>query len=245
MKRLLLGVNIDHVASLRQLRGGSVPDLVAAARMCEDAGADSVVVHLREDRRHVQDADVRMLRARVRTRLNLEMSVAPDIVALACDVHPDQVTLVPEKRKELTTEGGLDVVRNSSKIARVIALMTAKKIPVSLFVEPDEKQIVCARDTGARMVELHTGHYAQAASASARRLALKRLKSAAQYSHRLGLVVHAGHGLDYDNVSDVARIGLFHELNIGYAIICRAVSVGLSAAVRQMKKSMSIGVRLS
>jgi pyridoxine 5-phosphate synthase len=230
----LLGVNIDHVATLRQQRRGLMPDVGAAARCCERAGADSIVVHLREDRRHIQDADVRLLRKKVRTRLNLEMSLAPEIVRIACDVRPDQATLVPEKRQELTTEGGLDVVRLQSRVARAVARLMKAGIEVSLFIEPSLAQVRAAHAAGASAVEFHTGHYADGGPAK-RRSELKRVREACRSGLSLGLTVNAGHGLDYENVGSVARIGGVHELNIGYSIVCRALEVGLEEAVRQMR----------
>jgi pyridoxine 5-phosphate synthase len=231
----LLGVNIDHVATLRQQRRGRIPDVGAAARCCEGAGADSVVVHLREDRRHIQDEDVRELRRSLRTRLNLEMSLAPSIVDFALQVKPDQATLVPEKRQELTTEGGLDVVRFASRVARATGRLVKAGIDVSLFIEPSARQVRAASAAGATVIELHTGSYALAAAPRQRRDELERIRGACALGRRLGMVVNAGHGLDYDNVRPIAEMDGMHELNIGYAIICRAIFTGLEEAVRQMR----------
>jgi len=231
-----LGVNIDHVATLRQARGEDYPDVVTAARICEQAGATSIVCHLREDRRHIQDADVWKLRKSVRTRLNLEMSLAAEIVAIACRVKPDQATLVPERRQELTTEGGLDVVAYFQKTKRAVQQLQAKGIEVSLFIDPVQNQIRAAFETGADMVELHTGRYANARTASVRQKELKKIKIAAALAQELGLIVHAGHGLKYDNVKPIAAIPGMQELNIGHSIICQAVFDGLARAVGEMKK---------
>jgi len=231
----LLGVNIDHVATLRQQRRGGIPDVRTAARCCERAGADSIVVHLREDRRHIQDADVWALRRRRGRRLNLEMSLAPPIVAVALKVRPDQATLVPEKRQELTTEGGLDVVRHKTRVARAVKRLRGAGIDVSLFIEPAARQVSASRDVGATAIELHTGAYALAMTHRQRREDLKRIHRSCDLGRRLGLVVNAGHGLDYKNVRPIAGMDGIHELNIGYAIICRALFVGLEEAVRQMR----------
>lgn len=230
-----LGVNIDHIATLRQQRQASFPDLVFAARVCEKAGADSIVAHLREDRRHIQDRDVFLLRKHLRTRFNLEMSLAKDIVDIACRVVPDQATLVPEKRQELTTEGGLDVSGQKSRVARAVEQLMKKKIEVSLFIEPSLKQIKAARDLNVRAVELHTGRYADSVRVEDRRRELKAIREGALYAGSLGLLVHAGHGLDYTNVCPVSSLPQIRELNIGYSIICQALLTGLETAVRQMK----------
>lgn len=233
-----LGINIDHIATLREARRERFPDPVAAARICEDAGCDSIVCHLREDRRHIKDEDVKLLRKTVRTRLNLEMSIAKDIVEFACRIKPDQVTLVPEKRKEVTTEGGLDVVKFEKRIASVVKKLKKSGIPVSLFINPDKKQIGAAVRTGADIIELHTGNYANAKSQPARKRELDKLITAAKYAGVLGLEVNAGHGLDYENVSDVAAIPRMNELNIGFSIIARAVFMGLGKAVEDMRKEI-------
>ena len=229
-----LGVNIDHIATVRQARRGQAPDPVEAARVCERAGATSIVCHLREDRRHMQDQDVRRLRQAVTTRFNLEMSIAADIVDVALQIRPDQVTLVPERRQELTTEGGLDVVRLRRKLGSVIRPFRDRAIDVSLFVDPSVRQLKVARDVGASIVELHTGCYANARTAAMRARELATLQQATAQGRSLGLVVAAGHGLDYDNVHAVAVIPDIEELNIGYAIIVRALSIGLEQAVREM-----------
>lgn len=230
-----LGVNIDHVATLRQQRDPSPLDLIFAARTCLSAGADSIVVHLREDRRHIQDKDVLQLRKIPGMRLNLEMSVAADIVKLACRVKPDQATLVPEKRRELTTEGGLDVAKWKSRASGVVRRLAKAGIDVSLFIEPDIKQIRAAQETGARIIELHTGTYANSISYQRKKAELSRLREAALFAHSLGLEVNAGHGLDYSNVCAVVSLPHMHELNIGYSIVAHSIFVGLEKAVRKMK----------
>jgi len=232
---LKLGVNIDHVATLREARQGVEPEPVMAACVCEGSGADSIVVHLREDRRHIKDKDVYNLREVIRTRLNLEMSVAADIVQIACDVGPDQATLVPEKRQELTTEGGLDVAGNLKKIKQVVSELGARDIDVSLFIDPDKKQIDAAKKSGAKSIELHTGRYADATNKRGQDMFFKEILGSVAYAKKIGLTVNAGHGLNYSNVSRIARIKGIDELNIGYAIVCRAVLVGLAQAVREMK----------
>jgi len=231
-----LGVNIDHVATLRQARGEDYPDVVAAARICERAGATSIVCHLREDRRHIQDADIWKLRKTVTTRLNLEMSLAAEIVAIACRVRPDQATLVPERRQELTTEGGLDVVKYFQKTKHAVRQLQSKGIEVSLFIDPVKNQIRAAFETGADMVELHTGRYANAKTPAARQKEFKKIKAAAALAQQFGLIVHAGHGLKYDNVKPIAAISGMQELNIGHSIICQAVFDGLARAVGEMNK---------
>jgi pyridoxine 5-phosphate synthase len=227
-----LGVNIDHVATLRQARKGDFPDPVMAARICEDAGADSIVVHLREDRRHIQDSDVKRLRSTIRTRLNLEMAIATDIVRVACSLKPDQSTLVPERRMELTTEGGLDVVKNSARLKDTVAKLQSHAIEVSLFIDPERKQIDAAYETGAQGVEFHTGSYADARN---RKTHIRLITDAAYYAQSRGFRVAAGHGLDYANAADITAIEPIEELNIGYSIICRALLTGLYQAVRDMK----------
>ena len=229
-----LGVNIDHVATVRQARKAAAPDPIEAARLCEEAGCDSIVCHLREDRRHIIDADVIGLKKIVRTRLNLEMSVAKEIVDFACRIKPDQATIVPEKRQEITTEGGLDVRKNFTKVMSVVSRLRAKGIDVSLFVNPDLKQIDASVKAGANIIEIHTGEYANATAGKARSRELVILKKAVSHAVSLGLEVNAGHGLDYDNVTDVAIIDGINELNIGHSIIARAVFVGISCAVEEM-----------
>jgi len=236
-----LGVNIDHVATLRQARYKNIepgmmpePDPVKAAVMCENAGCHSIVCHLREDRRHINDRDLEVLRRIVKTKLNLEMSVAAQIVKTAKKIKPDQATLVPEKRLEVTTEGGLNVAKSVSKIKKVVKELQAAGIPVSLFIDPDKKQIQAAKKTGARLVEFHTGRYANAKDQKALKEELDTLKHAAKLAQRLKLRVNMGHGLNYTNVKDVALIPAIEELNIGHSIISRAVFYGLDEAVREM-----------
>ena len=231
-----LGVNIDHIATLRQARREFDPDPLVAARLCERAGADSIVAHLREDRRHIQDRDIYLLRQRCRTRFNLEMSLAPAIIKIALQIKPDQVTLVPEKRQEITTEGGLDVFRQFDRVKKATVLFQKKNIEVSLFIAPDEKQIHRAAKTGASTIELHTGEYANAKTKISQSHELKKLQKAAVLAQSFGLVVNAGHGLNLDNVRSVAQIVGMNELNIGHAIISRAVFVGLEKAVKEMRK---------
>jgi pyridoxine 5-phosphate synthase len=230
-----LGVNIDHIATLREARKGVEPEPVIAALICEAAGADGIVVHLREDRRHIKERDVYILRQVVRTKLNLEMSIASGILDIACDVRPDQATLVPEKRQELTTEGGLDVAGNPARIKKAVRRLEESGIPVSLFIDPVKKQIRASKDIGARFIELHTGRYAGAKTAAEQARSLKELIRAVKYARSLGLEVFAGHGLNYNNVVPVVAIGGIEELNIGHSIICRAAFVGLERAVKEMK----------
>jgi pyridoxine 5-phosphate synthase len=234
-----LGVNIDHAATLRQARRGSEPQPVLAAMLAEAAGADAIVAHLREDRRHIHDRDVLLLKKAVRSRFNLEMSVAREIVGIACRVKPDQATFVPEKRQELTTEGGLDVCGNLKKISAARERLEKAGTEVSLFIDPEKKQIDAAVRAGARMVELHTGRYAGTKGGRARERFRAQIGQAALYARKRGLLVFAGHGLDYYNVSAIARIKEIEELNIGYAIICRAVMVGMERAVKEMKALIS------
>lgn len=237
---LKLGVNIDHIATLRQARREGFPDPVKAAAVCEGSGADSIVCHLRQDRRHIQDKDLFRLRRTVKTRLNLEMSTVGEIVKIALKVKPDQATLVPERRQELTTEGGLDAVRYASKISRVAKELRKENITVSLFIDPKKPQIGVSRDIGVDYIELHTGMYANAKSPSARRRELERIKEATLYAHGIGLGINAGHGLDYINVKDIIKIQFIEELNIGFSIIAKAVFVGLPEAVRQMKNLIQV-----
>lgn len=229
-----LGVNIDHVATLREQRRGSFPDPVKAAMVCEESGCSSIVCHLREDRRHIKEKDVETLRKIVKTRLNLEMSIAGDIVQFACKVKPDQATLVPERRKELTTEGGLDVIKNKSGIKSAIHKLKRSGIRASLFIGPVMGQIDASAEVGAEIIELHTGEYANAKSGASRKRELEKIIRATEYALEQGLEVNAGHGLDYDNVKDVAKIKGMNELNIGYSIIAQAVFTGLDKAVRDM-----------
>jgi pyridoxine 5-phosphate synthase len=230
-----LGVNIDHVATLRQARGGSAPDPVRAALEAQRAGADSIVAHLREDRRHIQDDDIRRLRNKLTIKLNVEMSIEPSVVKTVLRHGPDAVTLVPEKRRERTTESGLDVVRYRSPLGRVIDKMHQKNIGVSLFLDPIKKQMNQAARLGVQAVEIHTGDYANAKSSRAKKERLSAIRDAVEYSNSLGLTTHVGHGLDYANVSQITNIAGIEEYNIGYAIICRAVYVGLAQAVTEMR----------
>jgi len=231
---ILLGVNIDHVATLRQARGTSYPSPLEAALAAEAAGADYITLHLREDRRHIQDADVRSIRARIATRMNLESALTPDMIAFAVSVKPHDVCLVPERREELTTEGGLDVAGNAERVARACRELAAAGIRVSLFIDPERSQIDAACAAGAPLVELHTGRYADTPPA-ARNDELGKIGAAAAYAAGKGLHVNAGHGLNYDNVEPIARLPHIRELNIGHSIVARAVFVGLPSAVREMK----------
>jgi pyridoxine 5-phosphate synthase len=229
-----LGVNIDHVATLRQARKGRYPDPVAAASIAELAGAEQITLHVREDRRHVNDRDLRILRQTVNGALNLEMAATDAMVALALEVKPDTVTLVPEKREELTTEGGLDVLRHETLVHRVTAALQSAGIEVSLFIDPDSAQIAASKHTGAEAVELHTGRYCDT-KGEVQAAELARIVTGAKQAAALGLRVAAGHGLDYWNVLPVAAVPEITELNIGYSIVCRAVLLGLERAVRDMK----------
>ena len=231
-----LGVNIDHVATLRQARRGITPDPVYAAYLCENAGADSIVAHLREDRRHIQDKDIELLRRNIRTKLNLEMSIAPEIVKIACKIKPYQATLVPENRKELTTEGGLEVIANLRKVSVALKKLEKSGIRVSLFIDPDEKQIDASEKIGAKIIELHTGRFAGAKNNKERNKFFKQIKNATFYAKAKGIVVNAGHGLDYANSKKIAEIRGIEELNIGYSIVCKALYVGLFNAVKEMKE---------
>jgi pyridoxine 5''-phosphate synthase len=235
---ILLGVNIDHVATIRQARGTRYPEPVLAALLCEQSGADAITLHLREDRRHIQDRDVRLLREVLRTRMNLEMAATDEMVAIACEVGPDDCCLVPEKREELTTEGGLDVAGNLPRMKEVCARLAEAGIRVSLFIDAEPHQLEAALESGAPVVEIHTGHYADAVSAQARRRELVRIQEAVATGRRLGLQVNAGHGLDYHNVGEIAAIPGVRELNIGHAIVARALFTGLAEAVREMKRLM-------
>lgn len=235
---ILLGVNVDHVATLRQARRTNYPDPVLAAHLAELGGADSITVHLREDRRHIQEQDVTLLLASVATKINLEMAASEEMVAMACGLHPHDCCLVPERREELTTEGGLDVASHLPRLTNVVTRLTAAGIRVSLFIDPEPEQIKAAHATGAPVVELHTGRYAEARTDTARRQELGPLRQAVALGHSLGLTVNAGHGLHYHNVQAVAAIPGLHELNIGHAIIARAVMTGMEAAVREMKRLM-------
>lgn len=232
---ILLGVNIDHVATLRQARGTDYPDPVEAALAAEDAGADYITLHLREDRRHIQDEDVRILRQRLQTRMNLEAAVTPEMIAFARRVRPQDVCLVPERRAELTTEGGLDVAGKFLRVEKACRELRASGIRVSLFIDADRKQIDAAARAGAPVVELHTGGYADARGSGKQRKELDRIRAAAEYAAGKGLHVNAGHGLHYRNVQPIAALAPIRELNIGHAIVARSVIVGIGEAVREMK----------
>ena len=229
-----LAINVDHVATIRQARGITEPDPVLAAGICELAGAEGIVVHLREDRRHIQDRDVLLMRQTVKTKLNLEMGAAPEIIRFALELQPDMVTLVPEKRKELTTEGGLNVIGQKKKIKEVVARMSEASIPVSLFIDPDSRQIRAAAEVGATFVEIHTGRYADAAKESELEREFDLIAAAAEEAYEAGLRVNAGHGLNYFNTARIAAIEQIEELSIGHAVITRALFVGLDQAVREM-----------
>jgi pyridoxine 5-phosphate synthase len=238
-KPLRLAVNIDHIATIRNARGGKEPDPVRAALVCETAGAKGIVCHLREDRRHIRDEDLRRLRKAVRTRLDLEMAATEEIIRIAIDTKPDLVTLVPEHRQELTTEGGLDVVSQRTNLEAVIKEFHRHKILVSLFVDPLDDQIETSSAIGSDIIEIHTGQYADATTSAERAQELRRLRVGAKLGHHFGMIVNAGHGLDYRNVGPVARIKEIEEVSIGHAIIVRAVEVGLERAVREMKRLVS------
>jgi len=233
-----LGVNIDHVATLRQARRGRYPDPVHAALAAETAGADSITLHLREDRRHIQDHDVRTLRGLLQTRMNLELAVTDEMLAIAAEVRPADGCFVPERRQEITTEGGLDVAAQAARVRDATTHLRQAGVRVALFIDPDPRQVEAAAHAGAPVIELHTGAYAQAAGAQAA-TELERLRAAARLGAGLGLEVHAGHGLNYHNVRPVAALPEIVELNIGHALIAHALFVGLSAAVREMKALMA------
>lgn len=231
-----LGVNIDHVATVRQARRTYEPDPVAAAALAELGGADGMTIHLREDRRHIQDRDLRVLRETVVVKLNLELAASDEIVAIACQVRPDQATLVPERREEITTEGGLDVAGQMTRMADTVARLREAGIAVSLFLDPHPRQIEAAAELQADAVELHTGQYANAAHGAEQAKQLRAVAEAGALVRRLGMALHAGHGLTYRNVQPIAAIEGMHELNIGHSIISRAVLVGMVEAVREMKR---------
>ena len=235
MSEVLLGVNIDHIATVRNARGTNYPDPVQAAFVAEQAGAEGITVHLREDRRHITDRDVELLRQIIQTRMNLEMAVTDEMVDIACRIRPAFCCLVPEKRQEVTTEGGLDVAGQKEKIARAVKRLTEAGIKVSLFIDPDHTQIDAADDVGAPFIEIHTGAYADAETSQEEDKEFIRIKDAVAYAAGKGLKVNAGHGLNYHNVQRVAALPAIYELNIGHAIIGRAVFSGLAAAVADMK----------
>ena len=234
---ILLGVNIDHVATLRQSRGTRFPDPVQAAFESEQAGADAITVHLREDRRHIQERDVEIL-SRTVGRLNLEMAVTDDMLAIAERIKPNDCCLVPERRQELTTEGGLDVAGQSARVADACAQLRDASVRVSLFIDPELRQVEAAAEAGAPVVEIHTGRYAHAQSVALREHEFVRIRDAVQRGTELGLQVNAGHGLNYDNVQPVAALAAVRELNIGHAIVARALFTGFGEAVREMKRLM-------
>ncbi|MFZ4577546.1 MAG: pyridoxine 5'-phosphate synthase [Myxococcota bacterium] len=237
-ERIRLGVNVDHIATLRQARGTRYPDPVFAASLAELAGADQITIHLREDRRHIQERDLQILRKTLTVPLNLEMAATQDMVSKALEYLPDTVTLVPEKREERTTEGGLDVAGQLAVITKVVGQLQAAGIVVSLFIDPTEPQVRASAQTGAPAIELHTGDYAEAKTAALHRERLQHLRDAALLAHRLGLRVAAGHGLDYHNVQSIAALPHVEELNIGHSIVARAVLVGFERAVAEMILAM-------
>jgi pyridoxine 5-phosphate synthase len=236
--KLELGVNIDHIATLRQARGTIYPDILEAAFLVKEAGADAITIHLREDRRHIQDADVYAIRKQLNTRLNLELAATDEMVKIACDVHPDDACIVPEKREELTTEGGLDIIGQFDRLQKATQTLTEQEIRVSLFIEPTIEHIKRVPDIGAPIIELHTGTYANA-TGDAQKRELDRIIEATEYAKSLGIQVNAGHGLDYSNTSAIAQIPEISELNIGHSIVSRAVFVGISRATRQMIEVMN------
>ncbi|GAA6183494.1 MULTISPECIES: pyridoxine 5'-phosphate synthase [Alteromonadaceae] len=238
MSDIFLGVNIDHIATLRNARGTQYPDPVHAADIAERAGADGITVHLREDRRHIKDRDVRLLRETINTRLNLEMAVTEEMLAIAIQTKPEFCCLVPEKRQELTTEGGLDVAGNLSKLTEACSRLGEQNIQVSLFIDAQKNQIDAALKAGAPYIEIHTGQYAEATTEAQMLVELEKLKTGISYAHSLGLKVNAGHGLHYHNVKPIAALDEIIELNIGHAIIARAAFDGLATAVADMKRLM-------
>lgn len=238
IQNLLLGVNVDHIATIRQARGTQYPDPIQAALLAEQAGADSITVHLREDRRHIQDADLPLLQGKLQTRMNLELALAPEIIAIACRVRPADCCLVPERRAELTTEGGLDVSGHFAAVVEACRQFAGEGIRPGIFIDADERQIEAAARAGVPVVELHTGGYADAATSEQRAAELFRITRAARLAASAGLEVHAGHGLNYDNVGPIAGIAEIVELNIGHAIVARALFTGLAAAVADMKQLM-------
>lgn len=242
MKRQIkLGVNIDHIATVRNARGTVYPSPVLAAQLAEQAGADLITLHLREDRRHIRDEDVRLIRAVIQTRMNLEMALTDEMLAHALEVQPQDVCLVPERREEVTTEGGLDVKRYAELTGRFIQKLSDAQIRTSIFIDPDFEQIKLACELGAPVIEIHTGRYADATSNAEQAQELLRIQKAANYATELGLVVNAGHGLHYHNVKPIAAIETIEELNIGHALIGHALFVGLENAVREMKQLMLQG----
>ena len=237
---LELGINIDHVATLRNARGTVYPDPLKAARLAEEAGADLITLHLREDRRHIKDADLMALRPLIQTRMNLECAVTPEMINIACQIQPQDVCLVPEKREEVTTEGGLDVIGHFEVVKAATTQLKAAGIRVSLFIDPEERQIQAAKDVGATVVELHTGRYADLAG-DQQKQELERIRNAAQFGKSIGMRVNAGHGLHEDNVIPVAAIAELSELNIGHAIVAEALFKGWQKAITDMKALMAQG----
>ena len=233
---IFLGVNIDHIATLRQARGTRYPSLIDAAKICESSGADSITLHLREDRRHIQDQDVEELKFNLTTKMNLEMAATDEMLEIATKILPEDCCLVPEKRQELTTEGGLDVLSQLGRIKEVCSELSTNNIKASLFIDPDNYQIEAAIECGAPIIEIHTGHYADASSAAEMQKELQKISEACAYAHSLGLQVNAGHGLTLDNTKAIAEINSVVELNIGHSIISRALFVGLGAATSEMKQ---------
>ncbi len=236
MMDIFLGVNIDHIATLRQARGTRYPSLIDAAKICESSGADSITLHLREDRRHIQDQDVEELKFSLTTKMNLEMAATDEMLEIATKILPEDCCLVPEKRQELTTEGGLDVLSQLGRIKEVCSELSTNNIKASLFIDPDNYQIEAAVECGAPIIEIHTGHYADASSAAEMQKELQKISEACAYAHSLGLQVNAGHGLTLENTRAIAEINSVEELNIGHSIISRALFVGLGAATFEMKK---------
>lgn len=238
INELLLGVNIDHIATVRQARGTAYPDPVQAAIVAEEAGADGITLHMREDLRHIQARDVRLIKQVLQTRMNLELAVTEPMLCFAEEIKPEHACLVPEKREELTTEGGLDVINHYEAVANAVKRMQQSGSQVSLFIDADIKQIEAAASTGAEAIEIHTGCYADAVSALVRQKELERIQAAAKHAASLSLIVNAGHGLHYYNVKPIAAIKEFNELNIGHAIVARALFSGLETAVKQMRTLM-------
>jgi len=236
MMDIFLGVNIDHIATLRQARGTCYPSLIDAAKICESSGADSITLHLREDRRHIQDQDVEELKFSLTTKMNLEMAATDEMLEIATKILPEDCCLVPEKRQELTTEGGLDVLSQLGRIKEVCSELSTNNIKASLFIDPDNYQIEAAVECGAPIIEIHTGHYADASSAAEMQKELQKISEACAYADSLGLQVNAGHGLTLENTKAIAEINSVVELNIGHSIISRALFVGLGAATSEMKQ---------
>lgn len=236
---MLLGVNIDHIATLRNARGGNEPDVLSGAKICIENGGDSITTHLREDRRHIKDNDVRLIKTILKTKLNLEMAMTDEMQKIALELRPEAVCIVPEKRQEVTTEGGLDIAGQLSRGIDFVKPLIDAGIEVSLFIDPDKKQVEAAHKTGAQFIELHTGAYANAYGTESEEKTFNDLKMAAEYAQSLGLTVNAGHGLNYSNVHRMHEIKGLYELNIGHSIISRAIFVGLPEAIKEMKKAIS------